>query len=263
MKIIDMHAHVFPDAIAPAAIKALEGKEGVEAFYDGTLDGLTAAMDRAGISRSLVAPVALKPSQVSSINDWITGLPQERIIPFGAMHPDFAEPAAELARLADRGVRGFKLHSQNQDFSPDDPKMAPVYEAAIEAGMIILFHAGGFVVDEGVTARPEAFARMLDAYPGLICILAHMGSYLYWDEVREHLCGRDVYLDTAYTPGHLPDDALLALMRDHGIEKILFGSDGPWTDASAEIAHLRAMGLTDTEQQALFAGNAEHLLGLR
>jgi predicted TIM-barrel fold metal-dependent hydrolase len=103
---------------------------------------------------------------------------------------------------------------------------------------------------------------MLDAWPGLTCILAHMGSYLFWDEVREHLCGRDVYFDTAYTPGHLPDAELLALMRDHGIEKVLFGSDGPWTDAGSEIAHIRRLGLTADEERAVLGGNAERLLHL-
>lgn len=260
MRIIDMHAHVFPDAVAASAVGSLVGKEGVKAYYDGTVAGLIASMDRNGISRSLVAPVATKASQVISINDWTMSLPRERIIPFGAMHPDFPRPAEEMARLVEGGVKGIKLHSQNQDFSPEDPKMAPVYEAAIDAGLIILFHAGGFVVDEGVTARPAVFARMLDEYPELTCILAHMGSYLYWDEVREHLCGRRVYFDTAYTPGHLPDDELLALIRDHGADQVLFGSDGPWTDAGAEIEHLRHIGLSHDEQDALFGGNAERLL---
>lgn len=263
MTVIDMHAHVFPDAVAASAVRSLEGKEGVVAYYDGTVAGLIASMDRSGVSRSLVAPVATKPSQVRSINDWTMSLPRERIIPFGAMHPDLEDPAVEIERLVEGGVRGLKLHSQNQDFSPEDPKMAPIYEAAIDAGLVILFHAGGFVVDEGVTARPEVFARMLDAWPDLTCILAHMGGYLFWDEVREHLCGRRVYFDTAYTPGHLPDDDLLALIRDHGVEKILFGSDGPWTDAATEIEHLRHIGLSADEQEAVFSGNALRLLAGR
>lgn len=262
MRIIDMHAHVFPDAIAPAALDALEGEGGVVAYYDGTVGGLVSAMDRAGIDRSLVAPVATKPSQVRSINEWVATLGTDRIIPFGAMHPELDDPGAEMDQLVSRGIRGFKLHSHDQDFCPDEPRMARIYEAAIERDLVILFHAGGFPRARGFESRPGHFARMLDAYPRLTCILAHMGSYLYWDEVREHLLGRDVYFDTAYVPGNLPDDKLLALIRDHGVEKVLFGSDGPWTDAAAEIAHLRGLGLTSAEQHAVFGGNAQRLLGL-
>lgn len=261
MPIIDTHAHAFPDGLAPAAVAALAGAGGVQAHYDGTVSGLVAAMDRSGVERSLIAPVATKPAQVPTINDWVLSLDRGRIIPFGAMHPDFPEPVAEMERLADAGIKGFKLHSQNQDFSPADPRMAPVYEAAIDAGLIILFHAGGFVVDQGTEARPADFARMLDRFPKLTCILAHMGSYLFWDEVREHLLGRDVYFDTAYVPGHLPDDELLALIRDHGVDKVMFGSDGPWTDAGAEIAHLRRLGLDTDEQRAVLGENARKLLG--
>lgn len=261
MRIIDMHAHAFPDSLASAAVASLVHAGGVVAHYDGTIAGLIAAMDRSGIERTLVAPVATKPSQVPAINDWVLGMDRTRIIPFGAMHPDLPDPAEELSRLAEAGVRGFKLHSQNQDFSPDEPRMDGIYEAAIDLGLVVLFHAGGFVVQYGTEARPEHFARMLDAHPRLRCILAHMGSYLYWDEVREHLLGRDVYFDTAYVPGRLPDDELLALVRDHGVEKVLFGSDGPWTDAAGEVAHLRRLGMTRAEQEAVLGGNALRLLG--
>jgi hypothetical protein len=234
----------------------------VAAYYDGTIAGLIAAMDRTGVDRSLVAPVATKPSQVARINDWIASLDRERIIPFGAMHPDLPDPATEMTRLASLGIHGIKLHSQNQDFSPDEPRMAPIYESAIELGLIVLFHAGSFVVDEGVEARPAAFARVLDAYPDLTCVLAHMGGYQCWAEVREEICGRDVYLDTAYVPGNLPDDELLSLIRDHGVERVLFGSDGPWTDAGVEIAHLRGLGLTSDELAAILGDNAQRLLGV-
>ncbi|MDZ4166758.1 MAG: amidohydrolase family protein [Coriobacteriia bacterium] len=261
LSVIDVHTHAFADAIAPAAVASLASQADVTAYYDGTIAGLIAAMDRAGVDRSIVAPVATKPSQVATINDWISSLDRERIIPFGAMHPDFDDPAAEMARLAELGVKGIKLHSQNQYFSPDEPRMKPIYEAAIDLGFVVLFHAGGFVVQQGIEARPADFARMLDAYPDLVCILAHMGSYLYWDEVREHLSGRDAYFDTAYVPRHLPDDEFRSLMRDHGIDRVLFGSDGPWTDAAVELAHIRSLGLSATELEAVLGGNALALLG--
>lgn len=266
MSIVDVHTHAFTDALAPKAIPSIVAVAttggGVTPYYDGTIAGLIEAMDRAGVDRSVVAPVATKPSQVSTINDWIVSLDRERIIPFGAMHPDFPEPAAEIARLAEHGIRGIKMHSRNQDFLPDERRMAPIYRAVIDSGLIVLFHAGRDMVESGFEARPAHFARMLDEYPDLTCVLAHMGGYEFWPEVREHLCGRDVYLDTAYVPGHLPDGELLALIRTHGAGKVLFGSDGPWTDVRAEIAHISQLGLTTAELAGVLGGNAERLLGI-
>jgi hypothetical protein len=259
--IIDLHTHVFPDTLASGALATLSAQGEIRPYYDGTVDGLIAAMDRAGIDRSVVAPVATKPSQVRSINDWVAGVPRERIVPLGALHPDMPDPASELDRLLSLGVTGIKLHSQHQRFLPNDPRMRPIYEAVIEREMLVLFHAGGYVGEHEVENRPHEFAEVLDAYPELRCVLAHMGGYLQWDEVREHLCGRDVYLDTAYVPRNLPDDAFIALARDHGIERICFGSDGPWTDAAAEIEYLKAIGFTPAELDAILWGNAVRLLG--
>ncbi|MBN2839810.1 MAG: amidohydrolase family protein [Coriobacteriia bacterium] len=259
MPIIDAHTHAFPDTLAPIAVGRLVGREGVRSYYDGTVRGLLGSMELHGIERSVLAPVATKPSQVGSINDWIISIDDPRIVPLGSMHPNFPDPEAEIARLASHGVRGIKLHSQNQDFSPEESRMAPIYEAVSRHGMMILFHAGGFVIDEGTLARPHAFARMLDEWPDLVCVLAHMGGYRFWDEVCEHLCGRDVYFDTAYVPGNLPDDELLALIRGHGAGRVLFGSDGPWADAGRDAAHLGRIGLDAAELEQVLYGNARTL----
>jgi hypothetical protein len=218
-------------------------------------------MDRGGVDRSVVAPVATKPSQVVRINDWVTSLGEPRIVPFGAMHPDFPNPDAEIARAAARGIKGIKLHAQHQACVPTDPRMRPIYEAAIAHGMVVLFHAGGYVAAREYDARPADLAAVLDEFPGMACVLAHMGGYQWWDDARTYLCGRDVYLDTAYVPRNLPDDEFLALARDHGVDRVLFGTDGPWADAGAEVAYLSEIGFTTDELDAILWENAARLLG--
>ena len=49
-------------------------------------------------------------------------------------------------------------------------------------------------------------------------------------------------------------------MHAHGAEKVLFGSDGPWTDPAAEIAWLRSLPLAEGVIEAVLGGNAERLL---
>jgi len=258
--IIDIHTHVFPDAVAAVAIPALETEGDVTAFYDGTVGGLLTVMDRAGIDVSVVQPVATKASQVCTINDFSASLASDRIIPFGAMHPDFADPAAEVARMASLGIRGFKMHPEYQAFEPHEPRMAAIYDAAVEHDMILLFHAGGDIAFDTVRGTPEAFGAVLDAWPDLCVILAHLGGFRQWEAVAEHVIGRDVWLDTSYTLDHLPDEEFLALVRAHGTDRVLFGSDGPWTDPVVELAHLEELGLADDEFAAILGGNARRLL---
>lgn len=263
MQIIDIHTHAWTDALAAKAMPALESAgEGFIARYDGTVGGLIREMDRTGVGISVIQPVATKPSQVATINDWAAAQASDRIVPFGAMHPDFPAPAAEIARMRTLGLRGFKLHPEHQSFAPDEPRMATIYDAAIKHGMTVFFHAGADVIHPGVHGTPESFARVMDAWPRMRAVLAHLGGFREWEGVAAHVVGRDVWLDCAYTLGHLPDDEFVAIVRAHGADRVLFGSDGPWTDAREEIAHLRRLPFTSQELDGILGGNARKLLGI-
>jgi uncharacterized protein len=261
MRIIDFHTHAFPDAIAPAAVASLAAEGDVSAVYDGTVTGLIATMDRSGVDVSVVQPVATKPSQASTINEWAVSVASDRIIAFGAMHPDLDDPATELARMHALGLRGFKMHSEYQAFAPDEPRLDPIWSAAAELGLIAFFHAGADIAVPTVRGTPGAFRRLLDRWPGLTVVLAHMGGYECWTEVAEVLAGREVWLDTSYTLGHLSDEEFVSLVRAHGSDRVLFGSDGPWTDPAVEVAHLLRLGLEPAETEGILGRNAERLLG--
>lgn len=261
MTIIDVHTHIWPDALAPAAVSAVGSQGHIAAHYDGTVAGLKTAMDRAGVDVSVVLPVATKPRQVRTINDWAaTLIGDRRIVPFGAMHPDFDDPAEEISRMRELGLTGFKMHPEYQSFDPLDARLEAVYAAAIEHGMTLFFHAGGDVAFDTVRGTPAVFAELLDGWPELHAVLAHMGGFRQWHEVTSRLAGRDVYFDTAYTLGHLPDDEFVALAREHGTDRVLFGSDGPWTDVAQQLDHLRGLPFTAAELDAILTGNARQML---
>jgi len=111
---------------------------------------------------------------VTGINDWAASTASERIVPFGAMHPQLTFPADEIARMASLGLRGFKMHPEHQAFEPHDPKMSAIYEAALRHKMIVFFHAGADVIHPTVHGTPESFSQVIDAWPGLTIVLAHL-----------------------------------------------------------------------------------------
>ncbi|HEY5113086.1 MAG TPA: amidohydrolase family protein, partial [Coriobacteriia bacterium] len=101
---------------------------------------------------------------------------------------------------------------------------------------------------------------VLDVWPELHAVLAHMGGFRQWNAAPGRIAGRDVWLDTAYTLGHLPDEEFVELVRAHGVERVMFGTDGPWTDAAAEVAHLKSLPFKPAELRAILGGNAERFL---
>ena len=117
MTIIDTHAHIYPDAIALKAAKSTGTFYDIPMCLDGTLGQLMAHGEAAGISRFLVHSVAVTPSRVHSINDYLMRVSAEhpdRLIGFGTLHPDYEDVPGELDRIKAGGLHGVKLHPDIQ-----------------------------------------------------------------------------------------------------------------------------------------------------
>ncbi len=84
---IDFHTHIYPDRVAFQTVSTVCQRAGIDAYADGTLEGLKRSMAAAGIGLSVVAAVATKPEQVVSIQRWLTAIRQPGITALAAMHP--------------------------------------------------------------------------------------------------------------------------------------------------------------------------------
>jgi Predicted metal-dependent hydrolase of the TIM-barrel fold len=261
--IIDFHVHGFPDELAVRAVPGLAEVGRIEARLDGTLTDIRASMKKAGVDKSVIQSIATKPSQTEKINDWCAEIQSDELIPFGSIHPDYNNWKSELERLMKLGIKGIKLHPDYQKFYVDDPKMYPFYDQATNMKFIILFHAG---IDIGLKppyhCTPERLLKVINSFPNGIFVAAHMGGYKYWDEVEELLVGKSVYLDTSMGIGKMSDSQAIRIINNHGPERIMFGTDSPWTDQTEEIAYIKGLGLGKAAEDAILGGNAERILGL-
>ena len=268
MSLIDFHTHIFPDKIAPAAVASLAEAGGTRPEGGtGTLDDLEGVALREGISLCVNLPVATRPDQSASINRFAREVNRRegRVISFGAIHPDAAEPERELAELAEAGFRGIKLHPDYQGHYADDPAVIRVVKEAKRLGLHTVFHGGvDIAFPNDVHAAPERISRLLSALgegEGKV-IVAHIGGYRLWDDVERVLVGRDVFFDLSYGIDHLPPEQLLRIVTRHGADKILFGSDYPWRDPADIDRVLSKLPLSDEQFSLIRSGNAERLLGL-
>lgn len=263
--IIDFHVHAFPDALAAKALPLLSKcSGGVKPNYDATISGLESYLAKNNVDYAVVLNIATNPHQEKKVNDFaISLLEKKNIIPFGSVHPDSPNALSELKRLAKAGIRGIKLHPDYQHFFVDDEKMFPIYKKIAELGFITVFHAG---VDIGypkpVHCTPERLLRVLDLFDDAPVVAAHFGGWLLWDSVLEDLCGTKVYLDTAFSSGKMPPDYAKELIKAHGADKVLLGSDMPWSDTLDEVRFVQSLDLSAEDEEKILSNNAKRLLNI-
>ena len=273
--IIDFHTHTFPDQIAASAIVRLSNRAHIPAYSSGTAGGLLLAERAAGVDRSIILPVATKPEQVHHINDVAAAHNEHAFVTnmfsFACIHPDYADWRQELERAAAMDMRGVKLHPVYQQTDLDDPKYLRILEKAGELGLIVVTHAGLDIGFPGCRfCTPEKARNALRQAGPVTLVLAHMGGWRCWDEVPELLADTTALLDTAFSlrpadaaeddPRWLSDEAFVKLVHAFGAERVLFGTDSPWTDPQTELRHIRALPLLDEEKAAILGGNAKRLL---
>jgi len=263
--VIDFHTHIFPDSLAERAIKALYEDVGriYEPIHNGTVDGLIAAMDATGVDISVNMPVITKQSQTRSTNEWCAAINSNRIISFGGIYPHTDDYRRDIDFVVSLGLKGLKFHAEYQDFILDAPEMLKIYDYALSQGLIILHH-GGFdpAFAPPFKSSPERFVNVANAMQGGVIIAAHFGGHDQWDDVENILAGSNIYLDTSMGFAYYPHDLFMRVVKKHGVDKILFASDSPWSDAGSELEALRAMPLDEREIEAITSGNARRILGL-
>jgi len=264
VSVIDFHTHIFPDHLAPRAIATLlENAPKDRNFTDGTVSGLHDSMIKNGIALSVTLPIATKKEQVAVINSQQAQSDRSFIIPFGTIHPESENIAAEVEFLTSHNIAGIKLHPEYQNFHLDDHRYFPMYDILQSAGIIIVFHAGKdpgpFTGDH---ALPPAFRTLRREFPRLTMIAAHMGGWRIWDRVAEEFCGEDIYFDTSAVYGLLDKELFMRIARRQGCERLVFGSDSPWFDQGEAVTWIDSLPFSSGEKEMIFRTNAETLLSL-
>jgi predicted TIM-barrel fold metal-dependent hydrolase len=262
--VIDFHAHIYTDEMAPKAISSVKRRMGVRVPGLGTVSDLRDSMAKAGVEKSIVLPLAPLPKHVAPTNDFFLATAGNgSLVPFGAIHPFQPDIEEELDRLIAAGVKGVKAVPFMQRFYPDDPRCDRLYEAVEEREMVLLLHAGKVPEDlPEFFGTPDRFARMVERHPDLVVVLAHLGGWEMWSGVRKHLipAGENVYFDTAYISPSLTSEEACDLICEIGADRVLFGTDYPWTDQAEEIEFVGEMDLSDRGKRLILSENAKKLL---
>jgi predicted TIM-barrel fold metal-dependent hydrolase len=213
-------------------------------------------MDKGGVDKSIIFPVFYK--DYKKPNEEMAELAEKnnRFIGFGRVNSNVANAAGQVDyAVKELGLRGIKLHSM--DGFPSRELMDRISEYKIP----VLAHSG-------MGLSPLVYEGIIQSYPDIIIILAHLGFDLNWSTMFSMPMSafylakkyKNVYLDTAAATW--VQYILEQAVEEVGPDKILFGTDAPWFYPSIMKACINDLEISDGDKQKIFGGNIARILNL-
>ena len=233
MPVVDAHSHIYPNKIAAKAARSVSDYYTLPLFGEGTAEHLLGAVDRSPVTHFLVHSVALKPSNVETINSFIAQQCEEHpeFIGFATMHQDYPDMEAEINRAIELGLHGVKLHPDTQECNIDDPRFMQLYEI-IEGRLPLTLHTGDYRRD---FSHPRRLKKVLKAFPNLVVDAAHLGGWSIYDIGYDWLHNENCYVDTSSCALLLGARRLREFINLYGPDRVMFGSDYPLFDPADEL----------------------------
>lgn len=266
-KIFDVHTHTYPEAISEKAVTALNAFYDFVSEGDGTYKGLTCGAKEAGVEGFLLFSVATNAHQVEKVNDGIARqarLSREegfKTLGFAGMHQDYPDMEKEIERCIDMGLCGVKIHPDIQGVDIDDPRMMKLYEI-IEGRIPVYFHIGDNR-PEYQFSQPRKLRKVLDTFPRLEAVAAHLGGYMSWGETENCLAGHErVWYDSSSALWAMTPEFARRMIGILGAERVMFGTDFPVKTLDTEIERFLAIDLTEKEREDILYNNAARFLSL-
>lgn len=278
MKIINAHVHMIELQKMLSQQPDLEISTDLAVFRDlqNTLaltkpENLFKQMKEAGITQSVL--YACEAPIVFASNEYVSNLCKQNpdnLIGFASVNPHRSDAVEVIAdAIVNLGLKGMKFHPPLQNFYPNDRKVFPIYEKAIELNVPVVFHVGTtpfgsmFRLDQ---ANPILLDEVACAFPELRIMLTHLAT-LWHNEafmvVEKH---PNVFIDTAAYIYEIEELLNANLMERVGEDKFIFGTDYPMPFGSTThkmkdfVDCIKRLDLSAEIKEKIFYKNFEILL---
>ncbi len=235
------------------------------------IETLIAQMDEAEIEQSVL--YAVDAPIVYASNEYVKSLIDrypKRLMGFASVSP-LKDDASEILEKAvqDLGLMGLKFHPPLQQFFPNDERVFPLYEKAVELDIPVVFHVGTTPFGNRcrlAAANPLLIDEVACEFPTLRIMLTHLGTLFHNEAfmlVEKH---PNVFIDTAAYPYEISELLTLNLIKRIGRQKIIFGTDypSPFADELHDMKRfvdvIRDIGLPKEIEDGIFHENFQRLL---
>jgi uncharacterized protein len=281
--IIDAHTHIFTAGIIENVAKktemvkrlCLETEEGPDRIGVDTLEN---RMKSADVEACLVLPTA-NAENVKKVNDSFIDIAEhsDSIYTAFTLHPGYQDNKKEIARFKNKGINAIKMCSFSQGFVLNGPKTIELFDILKNENrynngkffviLDTLYSAAKyFGTKPEYTTTPALLGDLVRNYPEIKFVGAHMGGLdAPFIEIREHLRpAENFYIDTSNGAHTLSNADFIELLKTHGPEHIMFGTDWPWFGYDGEIELIdRLLGeaaFNKKQKSDVYRGNISKLL---
>lgn len=151
--------------------------------------------------------------------------------------------------------KGVKLHPRLEDFDPLDERFAKMFEIIEKHKIPILIHTRK---ENNDNSDPDRLLTLVEKYKGINFIFGHFANAV--ESVIEKMKELpNLFLETSIVSS--PKIIEMAVKKC-GSEKILFGSDFPYSDQELELQKVLRSEISYRDKENLLYKNALRLLGV-
>lgn len=149
-----------------------------------------------------------------------------------------------------------KLHPSVQEYPIDGPKYAPIWDYANQTRAVVLVHTW----ESSPYCGPLRFPPIARAYPRARILLGHSGvTWRGYEQAMEAATTvPNLYLELCGSQRHRI--VIARSVERVGTERVLYGSDMPFLEASATLADVICSAVSDESKELILRHNFLRLL---
>lgn len=176
-----------------------------------------------------------------------------KLIPFLRFSPSLMD-LKEFSILSGK-FHGFKLHPRGENFDPLDEKFDKIFKEIQKTKKPVIIHTRK---ENSPNSDPDRLARIAEIYPKINFVFGHFAndSNEFFKQVLNY---DNLFVETSI----VSSPKIIELRCNQiGADRILFGSDFPYSDQEIELLKIKKSNLSSEEKEKILGLNAQKILNL-
>ncbi|MGC8516754.1 MAG: amidohydrolase family protein [Candidatus Acidifodinimicrobium sp.] len=223
------------------------------AGFDGsTLNEIKKKMESNGIRKAVIFP-STQESYQKLMEKNLENIEKagDFFVPFLRLDPKNIK-ISELNDLQSK-FYGFKLHPRGENFDPLDKNLEGIFRIIEKSGKPVIIHSRK---ENNKNTDPDRIVEIAKIYPRINFVFAHFAndSDTFFSKLKA--------LENAYVDTSIVSSTFIIKRRvdEVGSDRILFGSDYPFSDQEIELLKIKKADISETERENILYKNADRLI---